>query len=234
MDRYGISIGQLGPEFAKQELDKQAAQLLQDFRLLNAAGVSHQDILGGMGTSLNEYVQMSLQAGTSIPEAMRPIIEEMIQNKQLLDENGHAYESVEEAGLSFTQTMTEQFGTLIEKIDALVSALLGIPTNVNSTINIHTNRTNSGGPYNTDGSPDGDGDPFTPLARGFEGMVTSPRKFLVGENGPEYMSVTPAGKAGGMNMAGVESLLRSVDARLARLPETLARTTRDAVLVGRA
>jgi hypothetical protein len=131
--------------------------------------------------------------------------------------------------------MTEQFGTLIEKIDALVSALLGIPTNVNSTINIHTNRTSSGGPYNNDGTSDGDGDPLTPLARGFEGMVTSPRKFLVGEAGPEYMSVTPNGKSGGpMSMAGVESLLRGLDARLARLPETLARTTRDAVLVGRA
>jgi hypothetical protein len=230
MDRYGISIGQLGPEFAKQELDKKAAQLIQDYQILNAVGVAQNDIIKAMGPNLQEYVNMAVQSGTAIPESMRPIIQAMIDQGLLLDQNGQAYTSVGQAGLSFTATMTEQFGTLISKINELVSALLGIP-NINRTVTVNTVRTGGEGRGDDGGR---DGDPETPLAGGFEGMVNRPRRFLVGEAGPEYMSVRKPGDKGGFDLGGLETKLDGLRDDFRRYQQAQAGSIRDAVLLGRA
>ncbi len=230
MDRYGITVGQLGPEFAKQELDQKAAALLQDYQLLTAAGVDHNAVIAAMGPNMQEYVNMSLQAGTSIPEAMRPVIQAMIDQGLLLDQNGQAYTSVEQAGLSFSQTMTEQFGTLISKINELVSALLGIP-NVSRTVTVTTRHEDDNG--NVDGGGDNGG--RTPLAGGFEGMVNRPRTFLVGEAGPEYMSVRKPGEAGvaGFNVGELQSELQGMRADLKVFTRELPRSIRDQHALGR-
>ena len=124
--RYGFTIEELGPAMQRQELDSQAGQLLQDFKLLTASGIDVGTVISKMGPNLLEFVNTSKAAGQAIPEAMRPMIDQLIASGQLVDENGNAFESAEAAGISFSQTMTEQFATLIEKIDAFVSALTGI------------------------------------------------------------------------------------------------------------
>jgi len=124
--RYGFTIEELGPAMQRQELDSQAGQLLQDFKLLTASGIDVGTVISKMGPNLLEFVNTSKAAGQAIPEAMRPMIDQLIASGQLVDENGNAFESAEAAGISFSQTMTEQFQTLIEKIDAFVSALTGI------------------------------------------------------------------------------------------------------------
>lgn len=161
IERYGFTIEELGPKFAQQKLDEQFAVLFQDYQLLTAAGVDHNAIIARMGPSLQEYVNSAIKAGGTIPEAMRPVIEEMIKNGQLLDENGQAYESVEDAGIHFAETLTEGIGRLIDRIDELVNALLGIP-NVERTVTIHTQNTGDDGGK--------DGDPKTPMWGG--GVVT--------------------------------------------------------------
>jgi len=124
--RYGFTIEELGPAMQRQELDSQAGQLLQDFKLLTASGIDVGTVISKMGPNLLEFVNTSKAAGQAIPEAMRPMIDQLIASGQLVDENGNAFESAEAAGISFSQTMTEQFQTLIEKIDSFVSALTGI------------------------------------------------------------------------------------------------------------
>ncbi len=229
MDRYGISIGQLGPEFAKQELDQKAAQLLQDYQLLTAAGVDHNAVIAAMGPNLQEYVNMSLQAGTSIPEAMRPVIQAMIDQGLLLDQNGQAYTSVEQAGISFSQTMTEQFGTLISKINELVSALLGIPTNINTNINVNRNYTHSGDSGGDDGGRDGDTE--TPFAAG--GIVTGPTRALIGEAGPEMVVPLNKGASKALGLGGLESKLDGLRDDFRRYQQTQGHSIRDAILLGR-
>ena len=148
-DRYGFSLEELGPAMQRQELDAQAGQLLQDFRLLTASGIDVGTVIAKMGPSLIDFVNASKSAGQAIPEAMRPVIDQLIASGQLVDENGQAYKSTEEAGISFAQTMTEQFQTLIEKIDAFVSALTGIaPEPIVIPVT-----------YNVTGSPEGGGRP---------------------------------------------------------------------------
>jgi len=126
VEKYGFTLAEMGPKFAQGKLDEQAATLLQDYQLLTAAGADHLAIITRMGPAINDFVNSAVAAGGTVPEAMRPIIEEMITNKTLLDANGDAYESVETSGIQFAQTMTEQFQTLVDKITELVNALMGI------------------------------------------------------------------------------------------------------------
>lgn len=144
-ERYGFTIAELGPTMQRQELDQQAAQLLQDFRLLTASGIDQAVVLDKMGGNLSEYVNTAIAAGVSVPEAMRPMIEAAIANGEILDANGNAYESAEAAGITYSQTMSEMFSSLIEKIDAMVNALLGIPSDVTTTVHVNTERSDTGG-----------------------------------------------------------------------------------------
>lgn len=206
VERYGFTVEELGPKFRQQELDSQAGQLLQDFQLLTASGIETGVVLTKMSENLSEYVQTAVRAGVSVPEAMRPMIEAAIQNGTLLDENGQAYASAEEAGITFAQTMSEQFSTLIDKIGELVAALTGVP-NVSRTVTVDTvyNDRGDGGAGGA-GSGDYGGVPDDyRAAAGFNAMVTKPTRILVGEAGPEHVLVTPKGKmaeTGGVIGAG--------------------------------
>jgi hypothetical protein len=146
IEKYGITIEELGPKFAQQELDKQAAQLMKEFELLSAAGVDVNTLIAKMGPGLIEFVNTSIAAGATIPEAMRPIIDKLIEQGLLLDENGNAFASAEEAGINFAQTLTESMQSVIEEIRNLVAALTGIPRNVTTTVTTHHRDTYSGEP----------------------------------------------------------------------------------------
>lgn len=126
IDKYGITVAELGPLWAQQEMDKRAADLIKEWKLLSAAGVDVNVLIAKMGPNLLEFVKQSIAAGTAIPEAMRPMIDQLIASGQLLDENGVAYTSAEDAGITYAKTMSEMFESLIEKIEAFVNALMGI------------------------------------------------------------------------------------------------------------
>jgi TP901 family phage tail tape measure protein len=180
IEEYGITTAELGPKWAQQQMDERALSLLEKWKLLEAAGVGVGTLLEKMGPDMAAFVQESITAGTAIPEAMRGVVEKLIESGQLLDENGEAYTSVEDAGVTFATTMEEKFVSLLDKITQMVNALLGIPTEVNTNVNVHTRYTDSG-----DNARDGgeDNDPATPFATG--GIVTQPTFGLVGEAGPE-------------------------------------------------
>jgi tape measure domain-containing protein len=218
VEKYGFTIDELGPKWAQQELDIKAGELLKDYELLKASGIDVNTIIERMGPNLNEYVQSAIKAGSTIPEAMRPVIEKMIQNGELLDENGKAYESVEAAGLSFSKTLSEGMAEVVEQIKALVAALTGIPQSV-SPIHVPVVYDDPG----YDGRP---GPEEHAAAAGFSGMVYGPTRFLVGESGPEHVQVTPAGKGGpGPSNADVVSAINGMRSDLRNLPYVLAKAT---------
>jgi hypothetical protein len=159
IEKYGFTIEELGPKFAQQKLDEQAGQLLKDFQLLSAAGVDVNAIIARMGPSLVEFVNTSIAAGATIPEAMRPMVDQLIASGQLLDANGNAFASAEAAGITFAQTLTESMQSVIDEIRNLVAALTGIPREVTTTVTTHHQDTYSGG-----GGGGGNEEP--PMARG--------------------------------------------------------------------
>ena len=191
VEKYGFTIEELGPKFAQQKLDEQAGQLLKDFELLSAAGVDVNAIIARMGPSLVEFVNTSIAAGATIPEAMRPMVDQLIQSGQLLDENGNAFASAEEAGITFAQSLTESMQSVIEEIRNLVAALTGIPRNVTTTLTTHHEDTYGGG-GGGGGEPGENGGmarggivlPFIPrAARGIVSARPGGSPVLVGEGG---------------------------------------------------
>lgn len=135
-EEYGFTVEEMGEKWARQELDNKAATLIEKYKLLTAAGFDHNAILARMGPDFNEYVNEAIRAGVALPESMRKIVDELIAQGLLLDENGEAYKSAEEAGITYTQTMTEQFAGLMDMIERLVEALsrgFNVPVNVQYT-----------------------------------------------------------------------------------------------------
>jgi hypothetical protein len=121
--KYGFSLAELGPTLQRQQLDKRAQELYQDFKVLTSAGIGVDVVLGKMSESINTFVQDAIATGTEVPIAMKPMLEQMIAHGELLDENGEAYESLEETGLTFAETMTQGFNRLIETVDRLTKAI---------------------------------------------------------------------------------------------------------------
>jgi hypothetical protein len=145
MDRYGISIEQMGPKFRQQELDKQAIGLIEDYKLLTAAGAEWETVIAAMAPAMNAYVLTALAAGATVPEAMRAQIERMIQMGLLLDANGNAFTSVEQAGITFAETLSESLARLIARIDELVSAILGVQNQASKGVRIPVDIGETGG-----------------------------------------------------------------------------------------
>ena len=167
-ERYGIAATDLGPLQAQKELDKQAQQLFQDYTLLNGVGMEHNLLLEKMGPAMSKYVDTAVASGSSIPEALRKQIDELYKAGKLVHENGEAYTEAEYNGLSFSQTMSEMFTTLIEKLDKYLSLLTGIPQNVNTRVNTEYTSTGDGqhgqqgGPENQDVPQYALGTPYVP------------------------------------------------------------------------
>ncbi len=127
MQRYGLTVEEMGPAFARQKLDEQAAQLIQDYRVLQASGADMNAVLGKMAPNVSAFVQESIKAGQAIPMAMKPMVDQLIASGQLLDENGEAFASAEAAGITFSETLTEGLTRAVDAIEALVAALTGVP-----------------------------------------------------------------------------------------------------------
>jgi len=121
--KYGFNLDQLGPTLAKQKLNEQAAALIRDFRILEAAGIGVNNISIQMADSINQYLQAAIRTGTAVPESMRAILNQLATMGLLTDANGDKITDLATSGVTFAQTLDEQFGTLITTIERLVLAI---------------------------------------------------------------------------------------------------------------
>jgi tape measure domain-containing protein len=180
LDKYGIGLEKTGAQFAQGKLNEQAMAFFEEFELLTkGAGVSVSDAIAAMGEGgFTDFVNTARAAGATIPEAMRPMVEALIASGQLLDENGEAFGSAEEAGITFATTVEESMVKLVEQIERMVNALLGIPNEVSTNVRV-TGQYEGG--YKTD--PDLEIPETSRFAH--YGVVTKPTVAMVGEAGPE-------------------------------------------------
>lgn len=187
MEKYGITVDQLGEKGSQQMLNEQALQLLESYKLLKAAGVDVAIINEKMAGDFSKYLDASIKSGTAIPEAMRPILEQMARSGELIKENGEAYTEAEVAGLNYSKTMGEMFDALIKKIEQLVNALLGISdVQVNPRIGLP-------GGENAPG-PGGDrGRPPTSAAAGYGPRLLMEDTIFQAHKG-EHVLIVPKGR----------------------------------------
>lgn len=121
--RYGFTLEELGPALQRQELDKQAQQLFKDWQLLNSAGIETVTVATRMAESINAYVQNAVKMGIEVPEAMRPMLQQMVDMGLLTDTAGNKITNLEDAGVSFTMTMSEGFKQLIDQVKKLTDLI---------------------------------------------------------------------------------------------------------------
>ncbi len=198
MDRWGLTVEQMGPKFAAQHLNEQAMSLYQDWEVLRASGADMLAVTEKMAPAINDWFNQAIAAGQGIPENMRPMLEKMVEMGTLVDANGVKITDL--GGINFTQTLEEGLARTIEAINALVVALGGIPTSV-PAINVPVNVTQ--GPGTANGGP---GQYDHAAAAGFDGTVYRPTHILAGEAGPERVSVTPRGKTAPGQMSNDDTL----------------------------
>jgi len=120
-DKYGINIDALGPKFQQLRLDQVAAALINDFTLMAMAGGDVGTILDGMAPAINRLVQDSIKFGTTIPENMRPWIQNLIDAGRLTDAAGNKITSLDQ--IKFGPSIETQFETIQESIKLVVKAI---------------------------------------------------------------------------------------------------------------
>jgi hypothetical protein len=132
---FGVDLSALGPAFQQAQLTAEAQKVIDAFTLLTKSGADVGGVLVGMKDEINKIVNDSIQFGTTIPDNMKPMIEELIRTGQLTDENGDKftdltkikfgepvkteYEKINGA----IETILTAMKDLIGKIDSLVSAI---------------------------------------------------------------------------------------------------------------
>jgi len=150
--KYNFSIQELGPAMQKQQLDQQAQTLLNDWRLLVGSGIDVATVNAHMASSINDYLKLARQTGQEVPAAMEPILLKMIDQGQLVDDNGKKITDMKDVGVSFSETMTQGFQKVVDKLDQLLqkigmvpAALNAIPTNTDININARVSQVDDGG-----------------------------------------------------------------------------------------
>jgi hypothetical protein len=183
VDKYKFSIEELGPAMQKQQLDDQAKTLINDWRLLVGAGIDVSTVNEHMAQSMNDYLALARKTGTEVPSALEPILQKMIDQGLLTDNAGDKITDLAKVGVTFSETMTEGFQKVVDKLQQLIDKIGGvttglekIPRSVDVDINGHYN-----GPDLNNFLP---GDQYDPNAYGSAGGFVTPAgiQYLAGGN----------------------------------------------------
>ncbi len=202
LEKYGIAWEQAGQAVNQSRLDEVAKGLIQDFADLSRAGVDVDTITQKMSASVNAYIQDAIRTGTEVPPAMRPLLQKMIDLGTLTDENGNKITDLGDSGITFAQTMTEGFQSVVAAINQLTKALGGIGDAVNKipdhkTIEFKGEKTGDW-PDGSEGDGSGGSAPApVPMAEGGFGRVTRPTLFY--SKGNEDYAFSGEGKSFGMS-----------------------------------
>lgn len=200
----GLTDAEMGATFNQRASDEKGGAFLKRFEILKAAGADMAAVMAKMGPGVNEWVQAAVAAGTQIPEAMRPMLQSMLEAGQLTDANGVKLEDL--GSVNWTDTITDGLRDLITTLGDLVTALGGVSSVRVPPVKVPVeampvNAGGANGPGYTAGAPAGM-PPFIPAARGLDGWVNRPTHILAGEAGLERVQITPAASFGDLASRG--------------------------------
>jgi TP901 family phage tail tape measure protein len=217
IQRYGFEWEELGAKFRQTQLNNGAKELIEDWRVLVASGISMETVNTRMAGAMNEYLQSALTVGAEVPLAMQPILQSFADQGLLVDAAGNKITDLSAAGINFTETMAAGFDRVIVKLDQLINSLIAAGTAIDP-LSGSVVAAAGGGPQSKPGTyrdwvvyyeqQDGSasvpdmiqamknaaaGMPI-PMAEG--GIVRSPTFAMIGEAGPE--AVVPLDSDGGI------------------------------------
>jgi hypothetical protein len=184
-DRYGISVAALGPAFQQGVANQNWQQIIDDLQTLQQGGADTNAVLAGMSDEISKLVQDSMQFGTTIPENMRPWIEQLAASGQLLDANGNKITDISK--LSFGDSIISSLDKIIDRFDLLLQGLGLIPKAIDQipdSVNIDVNYRENGFPGPRSESPEG---PVDVPGAAAGGLFSQPTFRVVGESRPEIV-----------------------------------------------
>jgi hypothetical protein len=183
--KYGADLSALGPKFQQAKIDDTAQGIIDDFDTLNR-GIGDTDAaLTVMRKPINDLVNDSIKFGTTIPENMRPWVEQLERTGQLTDANGDKIDDL--SAIKFAAPIASQFDILIGKITELVDKISGVKTGIDNipskkTVEITTVHRDE---YDTGGGSDASAAAMGGIARSY-GV-----QYLAG--GGKVLAMTPRG-----------------------------------------
>jgi hypothetical protein len=119
MDEFGFTWEDLGQKARQAKLTELGQELIDKYNALTGAGINVTRVTENMAGAMNGFVASALRTGTEIPEAMRPMIERMIELGLLTDADGNKITSLEKSGIKFAQTFTAGVDRIIEAFEEL-------------------------------------------------------------------------------------------------------------------
>jgi hypothetical protein len=124
---YGINVDQLGPKFQQNLQNQDWGKLYSDWELLTTAigPDGYAGALAGISPKIGEMVTASRNAGTSIPEYMRPTLEAMVRMGTLTDGAGGYLHDLNDIHFADTDPLHTALGDLNSTLDNLTAALTG-------------------------------------------------------------------------------------------------------------
>ena len=190
--------------------------LLAQGKLQRDLSANEKQTLEASKTRIGE-IERLLREGQS-PEDVQKLNIELNRQKSTVEQMSRPYKDLADAGVVFSETMTEGFDRVVLKLQELIDKLQGAGTAIsdlptNTVIDIQARiRTDQVDAYieelraRTPGLLNGlidlrhdrllnDPDAVIPMARGGSGLVTKPTLFLAGEAGPESFAFSGANKA---------------------------------------
>jgi TP901 family phage tail tape measure protein len=120
---FGIDVAGLGGSFQQARLNDRAKEIINAFDVLARGGADVNVVLDGMKDEISEVVQDSLKFGTTIPENMRPWIDQLFEAGELVDEDGEKIEDL--SGLKFADPIVTEFQKIVLKLEELIGLLRG-------------------------------------------------------------------------------------------------------------
>lgn len=121
VEKYGLTLADLGPKFAQGQLDKQANQVLNEWRVLTAAGADMNAVAAKMAPSMSDFVNEAIRSGGQVPREMQPIVRKMIEMGTLVNEAGEKFTDMGE--VPWKDDVTGALTTVADKLDKLVDKI---------------------------------------------------------------------------------------------------------------
>lgn len=220
--KYGLTLDDLGGKTKQLAISTTADQILSDFSELTDAGADYGNTVNHFADQINDLVHDAMKFGSSLPTALRPIAQALIDSGQLTDDTGKKLEDL--SGLTFSDEgdpLTKGLNSLEKTLRDLIDLLSDMPNKAASAAaGIGNELAKVKGPeipirYRFEGE-----DAPIAMASGGSGRVDKPTLFLAGEAGPEDYWFSGGGRtsAGGDRDSLMQALLQA----LQQLPDTIA------------
>jgi hypothetical protein len=125
---YGLTVDQLGPKFEQADISSRADQIVKDFQSLTDAGADAGNVMGGMATQVSALVDNAIQYGSTLPTALKPIIDNLAAAGKLTDSTGKKLDDL--SGITFddaSDPLAKGLASLTDAINNLITLLSGLP-----------------------------------------------------------------------------------------------------------